>query len=40
MSLEESQVVEVKPDVDQEDVVEASTPIEWVDVTAVDPVGL
>ncbi len=40
MSLELSDLVEVTPSVEQEDVTETTTPIAWVDVTAVDPAGL
>lgn len=35
-SLEESQLVEVKPDVEEEDVVETGPAITWVDMTGVD----
>ncbi len=35
-SLEESQLVEVKTDVEVEDVVETSPAIDWIDVTGTD----
>ncbi len=34
--LEDSQLVEVKPDVEVEDVVETSLAIDWVDMTGTD----
>ncbi len=34
--LEDSQIVEVKPDVEGEDIVETSAAIDWVDVTGTD----
>ncbi len=39
-TLEESQLVEVKPDVEQEDVVGTITPIEQIDVVGVDVTGV
>ncbi len=36
MSLEESQLVEAKPDVEGEDVVETGPAIDWIDMTGVD----
>ncbi len=38
--LEESQLVEVTPDVEQEDVVETTSSIEQIDVVGVDVTGV
>lgn len=38
--LAQSDIIEVTPNVEQEDIVETDEPIAWFDITAVDPAGL